>query len=90
MIYLLSIHIISAIIMTITSVGLIAYAVRRVDNTSMQIAALSSFVATIGTGASLLFLPGTSLAHFCINMSVFTLFLALSQLYYRKRVEHAT
>ena len=82
---ILSLHILAATVMTGAILGVFAAAHARRE-TKLYAGMLASFVATVVSGTTLLFVLTGGIGRFCVMMSAFTLMTIVARQYYRARV----
>lgn len=82
--FILTLHILVALITTVSIGGVFASAFRRRE-TRVYSAMIISFAATAVSGVALLFVSTHGLGRFCAMMSMYTVFVVVARQYYRKQ-----
>lgn len=84
-IFVLSLHIFVASIMSVAIAGVFLAAYQRRE-TKAYTPMMISFAATVVSGVGLLYIVPTGLGRLCAMMSAFTILVLVARAYYRKHV----
>ena len=83
-------HVISAVALTMTSVGIFFAAIIRHRLQNLYVSMKLSFALTLFSGVFLIFMKPGSLTHFCIMMTIYTVGAASIGFFYEKRSATST